>query len=58
MFYSKEMIKRLGYESIDDFVTDYINTYKNCCVRYMPDGVCLYYDFDNNYKNFWSENGI
>lgn len=48
MFYSKEMIERLGYKSIDEFVKDYINKYKNCSVRYMPNGVYLAYDFDSN----------
>lgn len=48
MFYSKEMIKMFGYESVDDFVMDYINKYKNCCVRYMPNGVYLDHDFDSN----------
>lgn len=48
MFYSKEMIKMLGYESVDDFVMDYINKHKNCCVRYMSNGVYLDYDFDSN----------
>lgn len=47
MFYSKEMIKNMGYESIDDFVHDYVKKYKNCCVRFHPNGVYLDYDFDS-----------
>ena len=48
MFYSKQMIERLGYESVDEFVKDYIDKYKNCCIRYMSDGVYIDYDFDSN----------
>lgn len=48
MFYTNEMIKRLGYETVKDFVTDYINKYKNCSIRYMPNGVYFDYDFDSN----------
>ena len=48
MIYTYEMIEKLGYKSVDDFVENYINRYKNCCIRYMPNGVYLNYDFDNN----------
>jgi hypothetical protein len=48
MFYSKQVINELGYESIDDFVEYFINQYKNCCIRFFPDGVYLNYDFDSN----------
>lgn len=47
MFYSKEMIKSMGYASIEDFVCDYVSQYKNCYVRYMPDGVYCDYDLDS-----------
>ena len=48
MLYTNEMIKNLGYESIEVFVADYIKKYKNCSIRYMSNGVYLNYDFDSN----------
>jgi hypothetical protein len=48
MLYTNDMIKNLGYESVEDFISDYVNNYRNCCVRYMPNGIYLDYDFDNN----------
>lgn len=48
MLYTNEMIKNLGYESVEEFVADYIKKYKNCCIRYTPNGVYLNYDFDSN----------
>ena len=47
MIYTNEMIKNLGYESVEEFVTDYTKKYKNCCIRYMQNGVYLNYDFDS-----------
>lgn len=52
MFYSKEMINRLGYESVEEFVRDYVSKYKNCCIRYYPNGVYLDYDFETIKYNF------
>lgn len=54
MLYTDEMIKNLGYESVEDFIADYVNNYTNCCVRYMPNGVYLDYDFDS--KAYYSTN--
>lgn len=48
MLYTSEMIKNLGYESIEEFVTDYIKTCKNCCIQYTFNGVYLDYDFDSS----------
>lgn len=48
MFYTIEMINSLGYKSVEDFVKDYVKKCKNCCIRYMPNGVYLDYDFDSN----------
>ena len=48
MFYSKEMIKNLGYESVEEFVMGYVKKYKNCIIRYVANGVYLNYDFDSN----------
>lgn len=46
MFCSKEMINRIGYESVEKFVSDYSKKYDNCCVRYVPDGVYIDCDFN------------
>lgn len=46
MFYTKEMINSLGYESIEEFVNDYIKKYKNCAIQYIDNGVYIYCDFD------------
>ena len=48
MLYTDEMIKNLSYESVEDFIVYYLNNHTNCCVRYMPNGVYLDYDFDSN----------
>ena len=48
MFYTSEMINKLGYESIDSFVENFIKKHKNCCIVYTPNGVYLNYDFDSN----------
>ena len=49
MFYNKQMIADLGYESVDEFVIDYLNKHENCCVRWHPNGVYLDYDFDSQH---------
>ena len=54
MLYTDEMIKNLGYESVEDFIADYVNNHTNCCVRYMPNGVYLDCDFDS--KAYYSTN--
>ena len=48
MFYSKEMIKNLGYKSVEEFVMCYAKKYKNCSIRYVANGVNLNYDYDSN----------
>ena len=48
MIYTNEMIQNIGYESVEKFVEDYTKKYKNCCIRYMPNGVYLDYNFDSN----------
>lgn len=45
MFCSKEMINKLGYESVEKFVNDYSKKFNNCCVSYA-DGVYFNCDFD------------
>jgi hypothetical protein len=59
MFYSKEMIDALGYESIEKFVENCVKEHKNCCIRYMHDGVYLDYDFDSelSISNLGYDNG-
>ena len=47
MFYTNEMIKHLGYKSIEEFVADYVKEHCNCSVRWIPSGVVLNYDFDS-----------
>ena len=46
MYYTNEMIKNLGYESVEKFVSDFTTKYKNCSIAYMHDGVYCDYDFD------------
>lgn len=53
MFYSQEMIKDIGYKSIEEFVCDYVEKYHNCCIRYCPNGVFLDYDFDSQVSIEW-----
>ena len=48
MFWYKEAIEGLGFESVDDFVESFVEEYSNCCVRFAPDGVYLDYDFDTD----------
>ena len=37
MFWHKDAIEGLGYESIDDFVKDFVGEHNNCCIRYASD---------------------
>ena len=53
MFYSKELIKRFGYESLEEFVKNYVSEHDNCCIRYSHDGVYLDYDFDSQRSIEW-----
>lgn len=48
MFWHKDAIEGLGYESVDDFVKDFIGEHNNCCIRYAFDGVYLDYDLDSD----------
>lgn len=48
MFFSKDAIEGLGFESVDEFVKFFVSEYNNCCVRLVPDGVYLDYDFDSD----------
>lgn len=51
MFYSMEMIENLGYETVDDFVSDYIEHHKDSAsifIGWQSDGVFLDYDFDSS----------
>ena len=48
MYYTKQMIESLGYETIDDFVKDFIKKHKNCCITYMSNGVYATYDSDSD----------
>lgn len=47
MFYSIEIIKNMGFETVSDFVEHFMNNYSNCVVRGRPDGVYVDYDFDS-----------
>ena len=47
MLYTYAMIKKLGYETVADFVVDYVGKHKNCCIQYTNDGVYVDYDFDS-----------
>ena len=54
MFYSKEDIQRMGYNSIDEFVKEFVFNHTNCYIKYINNGVYLDYDADsqpafNNY---------
>lgn len=53
MFYSAEMINKLGYDSIENFVYDYLRQHPNCCVRYKSNGVYLNYDLDSQLGIGW-----
>lgn len=48
MFYSNEMISSLGYKSMEEFISDYVAKHKNCCIRYIPNGVYIDYNIDSN----------
>lgn len=48
MFYSEQMISRLGYETTEEFVEQYVKEHPNCCFQYTPGGVFLGSDFDSD----------
>ena len=47
MFIQKEEIKKLGYETVEDFVKDYRERYSNCYIKYTPNGLYFNYDLDS-----------
>ena len=57
MFYSEEEIRKFGYDSIEQFVEEYVSRYKNCCIIYRSNGVYLDYDYDTNF-GFSNDGGI
>ena len=57
MFWHKDTIKGLGWESIEDFVKDFVGEHSNCCIKYAPDGVYLDYDLDSNIIDKFNSTG-
>lgn len=50
MFYSLTTVNKLGYETLDDFVEEFINQYKDSksiFVKWETNGVFLDYDYDS-----------
>lgn len=57
MFYSFDMIEKMGYKYIADFVSYIVKVYRyNCSIQYTDNGVFVCGDFDNmsGYKNIGS----
>lgn len=48
MFWHKDAIEGLGYESVDDFAEGLVVKHNNCCFRITPDGVYFDYDIDSD----------
>lgn len=48
MFYTNETIEKLGYESREQFVDDFMSKYINCTIGFYSNGVYADYDFDTN----------
>lgn len=58
MFYSLDMIERMGYKYIADFVSYIVKVYRyNCSIQYANNGVYVYSDFDSmcGYENIGRE---
>lgn len=48
MYYTKEMIEKLGYLNVKDFAIDTIKCHKNCIItNYNSDGIYISYDLDS-----------
>jgi hypothetical protein len=50
MFYSIEMVKKLGYENLDDFTSDFIKQHresKSIFIGWRANGVYVDYDYDS-----------
>lgn len=48
MFYSFDMIERMGYKYIADFVSYMVKVYRyNCLIQYADNGVFIGGDFDS-----------
>ena len=46
-FYSEEFLRECGYDSVDEFVEEFISKHNACVVSYRPGGVMVAYDADS-----------
>lgn len=50
MFYSFDVINKMGYKCVADFVSYIVKAYRfNCSIQYTDNGVYVYSDFDSMY---------
>lgn len=48
MFWNPKDIELLGFDSVDDFVDDFLSKHENCYVMPDQNGVYIGYDLDTN----------